>query len=584
MRANPAAIRYLSLVLICVVISMLAVSMIADDDVFWHLANGRWIWEHKAIPSTDVLSYPTEGVPWIPTEWGWDLLTYMMVTATGTLASLQVLTAVIWIIIAMLLMRLMERFAVPTPLIVLLTVLTLLTSLDRITPRPHLITIMGFALVLFLYVSVRYFSPSRFRRLYLLPILFIVWANMHPGVLAGIFLLGVLLVVEIARTILPPARPGGEHFVPAPLDRKKLFGFAIIFLLSCGAILVNPHGFMTFSHITTHTNLRLMSTIVEWQSPFAANLDSRIFLLYKAALVISAINIFYSLRTRDPLPAMLYMAFGLYSLRAVRFQTDFAVVTLLGTSVSLWYFIDRYSGEVKRQIAGLAATVCSLGVCVLLIVAIPGGSLYDLLRYRNHFGFGNDEGYFSSGLMSFIKSNRISGRPLNHFDIGGWLIWEVPGEKNFIDSRDFDDAIASEYDSIMAGLPGFEAKLAARGIDYVLLQLSNLHVNPSVMSETIIPYCSTHKEQWKLVYWDDHAFLYLRNMEKFDPIIRQKEYRIADPYLYSARHEDFDSLIRGDPMRFQQELKRKLIEEPNGVILNYFLQYARQRLSGREVQ
>lgn len=577
--AEPASQRYVSLILLCVLVSMLCISTIADDDVFWHLATGRWIWENKSIPSTDILSYPTEGIQWIPTEWGWDVLTYGLVAASGTLGSLQMLTAVIWIIMSLLLVNLMRRLDVPTPGITFLMLAAFLISLDRMTPRPHLVTILGLVLVMYLYMTARYFPTSNFRRLYFLPVIFVVWANMHPGVLAGIFLLTVLLLTEVVRMIIARRSGGSDHPIPLPLGRNQFRHFVVIFLLCFVALMANPHGAAVFQYVVTHTNLKVVSTIVEWQSPFASNLDSRIFWLYRAALILCAMNIVFSFRARDPLPALLYIAFGLYSLRAVRFQTDFAMINVVGTSMSLRYFIGRNGNALKRYIAGFPAFIGSLVICAGIIIGIPDGSLYNVLHYHNHFGAGTDDDYFSPGLMSFMKSNLIAGRPLNHFDIGGWLSWELPGERNFIDSRNLDDTIANEFDSIMSMSPGFEAKLARYSIDYVVLQLYDLRQNPSRMAETIIPYCSTRKEEWKLVYWDDYSFLYLRNDDKFKHTIEESEYRVADPYLYSARHTDFDSLIQKDPPRLEQELKRKMAEEPNGIIVNNLVRYARQSLS-----
>ena len=49
-----------------------------DDDVFWHLATGRFIVQNGYIPSTDVFGFITAGTKWIPFEWGWDVLTYLI--------------------------------------------------------------------------------------------------------------------------------------------------------------------------------------------------------------------------------------------------------------------------------------------------------------------------------------------------------------------------------------------------------------------------------------------------------------------------------------------------------------------------
>src|ERR1700759_3402162 len=40
-----------------------------DGDVSWHIATGRWILAHHAIPRTDPFSFTWFGKPWVPIEW-----------------------------------------------------------------------------------------------------------------------------------------------------------------------------------------------------------------------------------------------------------------------------------------------------------------------------------------------------------------------------------------------------------------------------------------------------------------------------------------------------------------------------------
>jgi hypothetical protein len=228
------------------------------------------------------------------------------------------------------------------------------------------------------------------------------------------------------------------------------------------------------------------------------------------------------------------------------------------------------------MITGTAGAIAMMVPCALMIWMIPGDQLYGALRYHNRFGAGVDGDYFSAGMMKFMKDNAVSGRPFNSFSIGGWISWELPGEKTFIDSRDFDERIAAAYDSVMGMAPGFEEKLVSFGVDYVALQLPGLRQNPRAMQSTLIPYCSTHKEEWKLVYWDDQSFLYLKSSDRFKALCERYEYAVADPYLYSAMHARFDSLRVADAGRFSRELGRKIAEEPGGVILAYFVRYAAQ--------
>ena len=43
---------------------------------FWHLAAGRWIVEHHAIPTTDPLAIASVKTPWINGEWLYEAVLY----------------------------------------------------------------------------------------------------------------------------------------------------------------------------------------------------------------------------------------------------------------------------------------------------------------------------------------------------------------------------------------------------------------------------------------------------------------------------------------------------------------------------
>src|SRR2546421_254284 len=43
--------------------------ILADPDTYWHIGVGRWIVEHRAIPSVDQFSNSITGTKWVPHEW-----------------------------------------------------------------------------------------------------------------------------------------------------------------------------------------------------------------------------------------------------------------------------------------------------------------------------------------------------------------------------------------------------------------------------------------------------------------------------------------------------------------------------------
>ncbi len=517
---------------IAALVVLLSLSKIADDDVFWHLATGRWIAQNHSIPTADVFGFVTHGQRWIPFEWGWDLLTFWLYSITGNLLLVEFLPGLVWLAVAGLLFTLARDSDVPPSVILAVMLLTALASIDRMTPRPHLATILGIAATVTLYMRVRVLHSAPESRLNLLPPLFLVWTNVHPGVLIGAVLI-VLMVTYEALT--------------ARGHLKNFSRFGVISLLSLCATLCNPAGPGMLQYAYSHTNLRLLSTIIEWQPPIGGYLNTRTILFYKIDLLLGAACILYSLRNKNPLPAMIYAVLALHSLRAARFMADFAAGTAAGTALGL----SLMFGRLRSAIIPLVALTLFIACCV------PGNRLYDFLRYDAKFGLGIDEERFSSGLVGFMKDQRITGKPLNSFDIGGQLVWEMPGAQNFIDSRNLNDSIMAAYLSLLEVSPHFEQLLGRYGFDHMVFHLPELPRSAASMSHTPIPYCFAHRDRWKLVYWDDHALLYLLESPRFRNVIQRYEYKILDPYLFAFHHQRFDSLRSAEPERFREETLRK---------------------------
>lgn len=200
------ALTYLAFGLFAVLVIFLGISKITgDDDIFWHLATGKWIVENRMIPTHDVFGLISGQQTWIPFEWGWDVVTYTLYSIAGqpdgvlagNLHGIQLLPVLIYLVIFTLLVLIMRRLKITPSLILLILLLTLIVSLDRLTPRPHVVSLLGITLIIYLYTNSRYSVPRTLKRLWWLPVIFCLWTNAHPGVLTGFLLLFILYLSEI---------------------------------------------------------------------------------------------------------------------------------------------------------------------------------------------------------------------------------------------------------------------------------------------------------------------------------------------------------------------------------------------------
>ncbi len=253
---------------------------------------------------------------------------------------------------------------------------------------------------------------------------------------------------------------------------------------------------------------------------------------------------------------------------------DYLIIIFVFFVVSVDFLIDdawkkKFNEFLKRSFVPYALVG---GLLIYLIINIPNNKLYlEQLQYYRVFGFGINPDFIPVQMFDFMKENRIpqtGEKPLNHFGTGGFLVWNFPEARNFIDSRNLNDEIFSEYSSLMTKKAGFENKLRQYDFDYSMYLAPDLVRQPSEMEQTIVSYMCKKPDEWKLVFWDDKSFLFLKNLPKFKEIIDKHEYRYATPYNLIYNKQVLENAVKTDPDRLKSEIERKLSEDPNGLIIN----------------
>lgn len=564
-------INYALIAIFFIFITLLTTFKISgDDDFFWHLATGRYITATHSVPSTDVFGFKTSGQQWMPFEWGWDILTYTLYQAGG-INTILAFRTIVFLLLFFLLLKLLYKFKVKLTVSLIMLALLSLGIIDRLTPRPHIISMLFFVLVLYLIISFRYFSRNDLKKLYYLPLIFLIWANMHMGIIGGIFLLGIYFVTELLQFLYPAKFSTGEV---KSLSKDSMITLTIICVISVLVMLVNPNFYQTYIYAYSHTKMKMLDTVNEWRSPFDGFASSGfVGNIYKAFLFAGLVILAYASKKKDLFFALVFVGFAIYSVRAVRFTVDYLIVITFFLTVAVnFYIVNLKSYGLKSFLLNSPVLKGIIAFFLLFFIFNFPGSLYmDYLKYYRVFGYGIDSDFIPTQMFDFMKQNKITEigeRPLNHFGTGGFLVWNFPNAKNYIDSRNLNDNIFDEYSQLMAKKPGFEKKLADDKIDYVIYLAPDLVRQPQEMETTIISYLSTRSNDWKLVFWDDKSFLFVKNIPKFKDIIDKFAYSYITPYNFGYQKANIENGFIENKEKLKSELHRKITEEPNGVIDN----------------
>lgn len=218
---------------------------VGDPDFGWLLARGRWIAQHHHVLSTDALSYTVPGADavypalgglilyWIYLLGGYALLSWTCALAcAGTVALLLRRGSVVSAAVAIL----------AVPFIAM-----------RMVPRAEL-----FALVIFAaYVSLLWQHHETGRApLWLLPLLMVVWVNVHFSFFSGLGLLAAFVAVELLEFPF-----GAERRRQAINRLKREIPW---FLAAAAATIVNPWGWRIYQETIHFTTSTLGVRVNEW--------------------------------------------------------------------------------------------------------------------------------------------------------------------------------------------------------------------------------------------------------------------------------------------------------------------------------
>jgi len=393
----------------------------ADPDIWGYIASGRLYHDTGRIRQPDPFSYLTAGHEWLNFEWLFSVLAFRVFAAVGP-PGLIVLKVAIGLLLLGTVYRFLCRQGLPAARagILVLMVIQFLVPYFAIV-RPHLIT-YGFFVAILLLLHALDRGDSRW--LYAAPPLFALWANLHPGFLAGLGMLGIWTVVELGRRWLErgaagaPARPSMWTVIPILFACVLATGF-------------NPWGFHLLPFLwRTATVPR--PDITEWQPLLLVSGQGVTYLLLAAA---AAAGWSYSRRPRSlPLLGVLVVC-GLLPLLAWRHLAlaALAIAVLAGEHIGdAW---ERWSSAragrgsapsvaVERVLAA-AATV---GAVLFVVLAVPrlGCIVIDPVSALGQ----------PVRAIGLLRASGISGNLAIDFDWGLYAMYHVaPAIKISMDGR-----------------------------------------------------------------------------------------------------------------------------------------------------
>lgn len=446
---------------------------IADPDLWWHLRNARFALQNHHLPLFDTYTHTVAGAPWIDHSWLSELVFYGAFHGLGLYGIFLLFTLCVAILsLGMFSMCLRET---DDPLAAgLVTIFCGLLAMAAYTPRPQLIGWICFLGIYAMLVQIRRTGKSP---LWLVPILFCLWINCHPGWPYGI----VVFVIIAGSGFLP--RDIGPLAAPrwsSDQQRKIITTFAA----SCFALLVNPYGYKLWYYpfdLATREKLTV-GLVQEWGSVnFQEPRGIYVFILLAAIFLLA---LFSTKRWRvDEVALTLFVLYG--GLAHIRLLLPAALVL----APILAPRVGRISSHAPGQERRVLNTVFIAIVAGFTIWVLPSRQILDD-QIRN---------YFPERAVATLKAHPIQGKIFNWYEWGGYLEWNLPNVPVFIDGRtDFFEghAVLGDYLKI-AGVADADVLLRDYEISYALIPANGP-----------LSYALATSPHWKSVYDDGQSAIY----------------------------------------------------------------------------
>lgn len=384
-------VRWLPVIVLSILFVFLSAAPInlTTTDLGRHLKNGELVFKNPKILSTNFYSYTNTDFPLVNHHWLSGVVFFWIKSTTGfTGLSLFYLNVslITFILFYNLATKLGSRLAAIASALVFLPLLVTRTEI-----RPEVFTYLLSAIFLTLLVKRRY--------LFVLPVLELLWVNLHIYFIFGITLIGIFALAEL-------------------INRRVNRELLLVFFLSVIATLFNPHGlkgalypfviFTNYNYPVLENQAFTKIISLGYNYPLSA--------YFVLALSALALSWFWAEKSLKAVPwALLTLGTSVLALLAIRNFPLFAYVGIV---------------TVSRNLKKVSLPLLMVPIAILIVLVSKDLSLW----VERPFGIGLSIGT-EAGTQFFLKNN-LKGPIFNNYDVGSYLIYYLyPKEKVFVDNR-----------------------------------------------------------------------------------------------------------------------------------------------------
>lgn len=491
--SKALTLHRLLVAILFIAIFTMAVRVPADTDTWWHLRSGQYIVENYTIPTTDPFSHTRADQLWIDHGWLAQIFWYVLYAVGGWAVVALVLAVLVTVAFWLVWRQISGNVFVGAAAMVIGAIVSSVIWVAR----PQMISFTLTSLVAYLLYRFKY---QRRSLLPWLPLVMVLWVNIHGGFAIAFMLMAVYLAGEAANKLT-------RHQEEPVVDGPGLKHLLMTMIISLAVIVINPHTWRMWLYPFQTVGIgALRDYIQEWQSP---DFHQAITWPFIIMLLLTLAAMGRAGRRADWTDLGLVALWTAWALFAAR---NIAIFGLVVTPVLARYgdlaWIRQWQdwgyqhvpfawpAAANRSRYRLNWVLLALVVVAALIkISLPLTPSANLKAEREGLPY---------DAVQFIQRHNLPGPLFNSYNWGGYLIFKLwPDYPVYIDGRTdlYDDQFIREYLDIMAAQGNWAQALDSRGINLVLIE-----------SGSTLDQFLRLDSNWQEVYRDQKAVIFTRRV------------------------------------------------------------------------
>jgi len=454
---------------------------VLDLDIWWHLKTGDWIAQHHAVPHNGLFTWTAADRPWAAYSWGYEVLLsrayawfgLLGIGLYGTLLTLGVAWSIYWMV-----RRLSGRFWPACGL----AIVTCSAFLFNLMPRPVFFSMMLFCVTLTLLLEAN--RTGHVQLLYWLPLVFLLWANLHIQFIYGLLVVGLFTLVSVAERLTQRAGWSPAWLRPPTLPAATLVAvLAACFVATC----IGPYSFHLYQVIFQYAQARAPYRMIMELQPLNFRAGSHYVQLLLMAFA------FFAVGRQTKIDAFKLSLLAIASAVAFRTMRDAWFICIPAAACIADSLANEAQEEAREswlQSVGVAAVVAAL---LLLFARSADFTTRGLDRAISSF--------LPVNAVNYLHKHPAPGPLYNTIDWGGFLTWYMPDYPVAVDGRTdlYGDDLIEQFFNTANGADSYpnDAYLNQAGV--VILQ-KNKNLANLLQSDP----------RFQLVYQDALAVVFVR--------------------------------------------------------------------------